>query len=197
MPRSEEANRQIRDERRRQILHAAAVVFARKGLALTRISDIAEASGISQGLIYRYFSSKEELFKALVETALDRSQTGLQQLREQAGTPWEKLSRLTAYMWEGMRRQPAYVHVVLHALIGETVPEEIRGLVQYHVRESQAFFRELIVEGQRAGQVVAGDPDELTLLYGSLMLGLASGAWFINSSVTQPSVEGILRILKG
>ncbi|MBX5450208.1 MAG: hypothetical protein IRZ24_09085, partial [Thermogemmatispora sp.] len=36
MPRSEQANQQIRDERRRQILHVAAEIFARRGLAETR-----------------------------------------------------------------------------------------------------------------------------------------------------------------
>uniref|UniRef100_UPI00114CEC9E helix-turn-helix domain-containing protein n=1 Tax=Thermogemmatispora onikobensis TaxID=732234 RepID=UPI00114CEC9E len=79
MPRSEQANQQIRDERRRQILHVAAEIFARRGLAETRISDIAEASGISQGLIYRYFSSKEELFKVLIETSTNVTATGQEQ----------------------------------------------------------------------------------------------------------------------
>ncbi|RAQ96102.1 TetR/AcrR family transcriptional regulator [Thermogemmatispora tikiterensis] len=197
MPRSEQANQQIRDERRRQILNVAAEIFARKGLAETRISDIAAASGISQGLIYRYFASKEELLRAVIANALDQVLTGLQELREQPGTPWEKLYRLTAYMWEGMRRRPAYVHVVLHTLISEAVPEEIRALARRYIRESYTFFRELIVEGQQAGQVVLADPEELTLLYGSLLQGLATGAWFMDEySEVQLSIERMLRILK-
>ncbi len=57
MPRTEEANQRIREERRGQILDAAARVFARKGLAGARIADIAAAGEMSQGLIFRYLSA--------------------------------------------------------------------------------------------------------------------------------------------
>lgn len=49
------------DERREQIKKAARKVFAIKGIAGTKISMIAAEAGISQGLTYRYFQSKEEL----------------------------------------------------------------------------------------------------------------------------------------
>ncbi len=57
-PRKEEQNQQIRDERREEILQAALRVFARKGLVAAKITDIANAAGLSHGLIYHYFSSK-------------------------------------------------------------------------------------------------------------------------------------------
>ncbi|MCL6627892.1 MAG: TetR/AcrR family transcriptional regulator, partial [Alicyclobacillus shizuokensis] len=59
MPRTEKVNQQIRDERKEQILAAAAEVFARNGYVGTRIDDIASAAGISKGLIYHYFGGKE------------------------------------------------------------------------------------------------------------------------------------------
>jgi AcrR family transcriptional regulator len=37
-------------------------VFAAKGLASTKIEDLAEAAGVSQGLLYRYFTDKEDVF---------------------------------------------------------------------------------------------------------------------------------------
>ena len=60
--------RQIRaGERRRQILDIALSLFAQKGYANTSIKDLADAAGISTGLIYHYFSGKEKLFEAAVE----------------------------------------------------------------------------------------------------------------------------------
>ena len=70
MPRTEEANQRIREERRGQILDAAVRVFARKGLTGACIADIAAAGEMSQGLIFRYFASKEEVFAAVVEAAV-------------------------------------------------------------------------------------------------------------------------------
>lgn len=53
--------------RKQEILDTAMELFYQKGYDKTSISDIAEKIGIAQGLCYRYFKSKEELF----DTALD------------------------------------------------------------------------------------------------------------------------------
>jgi AcrR family transcriptional regulator len=52
---------QLRQERRRQILDAALAVFAQKGFNAANVSDVAARAGVSQGTIYWYFESKEEL----------------------------------------------------------------------------------------------------------------------------------------
>jgi TetR/AcrR family fatty acid metabolism transcriptional regulator len=49
------------EEKRRLILDAAVRVFARGGYHTSRVSDIAEEAGIAHGLLYHYFSSKEEV----------------------------------------------------------------------------------------------------------------------------------------
>jgi AcrR family transcriptional regulator len=53
-----------REERRGQILDAALTVFTQKGFHAANVSDVAALAGVSQGTIYWYFDSKEELFKA-------------------------------------------------------------------------------------------------------------------------------------
>ena len=55
---------QAREERRRQILEAALAVFSRKGFHAANVSDVAAEAGVSQGTIYWYFESKEELLNA-------------------------------------------------------------------------------------------------------------------------------------
>ncbi len=55
---------QLREERRRQILDAALVVFTQKGFHAANVSDVAAQAGVSQGTIYWYFDSKEELLTA-------------------------------------------------------------------------------------------------------------------------------------
>ncbi|MDD4370482.1 MAG: TetR/AcrR family transcriptional regulator [Anaerostipes sp.] len=55
------------DERKQEILDAAVRVFAKKGYEKTSITDIANEIGVSQGLCYRYYASKEEMYDAAVD----------------------------------------------------------------------------------------------------------------------------------
>lgn len=55
------------EERKKEILNAAIRVFSEKGYEKTSITDIAKSINIAQGLCYRYFASKEELFDAALE----------------------------------------------------------------------------------------------------------------------------------
>jgi AcrR family transcriptional regulator len=53
-----------------EVLDAALEIFARNGFAATRMDDIAKAAGLSKAAIYLYFASKEDVFKALIETRI-------------------------------------------------------------------------------------------------------------------------------
>src|SRR5689334_8461489 len=126
MPRTEEANQQIRELRRNQIINSALQVFARKGFTDTRISDIAAESGISQGLIYRYFASKEELFATLVEVLFQLTLDLAKETQTQPGTALEKLRWLAAQLLPYQYEQPEGALVLLHAVMTEAMPENIR-----------------------------------------------------------------------
>ena len=66
MPRNERRKEQRPDE----ILDAALEEFANRGYAQTRLEDVASRAGVSKGLVYVYFRTKEELFKAAIRTFL-------------------------------------------------------------------------------------------------------------------------------
>jgi AcrR family transcriptional regulator len=70
-PRSAHANQAIREESRARILESALELFASHGYERTTVRSIAERAGISQGLIYNYFQSKEDLLRALFERSMD------------------------------------------------------------------------------------------------------------------------------
>lgn len=66
MPRTKEQFEEIRQTSRKKILDAALVVFAKDGYHSSTIGAIAKNAGISQGLMYNYFKSKEELLNELI-----------------------------------------------------------------------------------------------------------------------------------
>jgi AcrR family transcriptional regulator len=69
------------DERRQQILDAAAAVIIRLGYDKTTMSDIAEEAGASRRTVYQYFKGKEAIFEALLyREYLRYAQTWLAQI---------------------------------------------------------------------------------------------------------------------
>lgn len=72
MPRTEEQYEQIRAEKKALIMDAAIEVFAEKTFQGASVSMIAKKAGISKGLLYNYFESKEALLKEIIKNATNR-----------------------------------------------------------------------------------------------------------------------------
>lgn len=197
MPRTEEANQRIRDKRKEQVLWAAAKVFARRGLADTKVVDIAAAAGISHGLAYRYFATKEEVFATIVERATAGAAQLAEAISEQPGTPWDKLRWITEQVLLGLRRRPEYSLVVLHALTNDAVPAEVREVALSQANTMLEVILRLIREGQALGQVASGDPEQLSTLYFSCIQGLAVEVNFLGGSTSLlPDADMVLRVFK-
>src|SRR6476659_5303508 len=61
-----------RAERRAQILRAAAATFVRAGFDGTSMDDVARSAGVTRLIVYRIFTSKEELYRAVLEQVTTR-----------------------------------------------------------------------------------------------------------------------------
>ena len=70
-PRTKKQFEEIREERKQQIMHAALILFANKGFDATSISMIAKEAGISKGLMYNYFESKEKLIVEIMDGMIE------------------------------------------------------------------------------------------------------------------------------
>ena len=194
MPRTKEAFRQIRDERKEQILHIAAVVFASKGIASTKIEDLAEAAGVSQGLLYRYFANKEGVFAELLERAAQGAVKLAQAALNYPGTPWERLRWMTEQFLQGMSQEPTYYQLISQALALSGRTHEIL----HEMEDMREALHQLVVEGQAVGQVSERDPDQLVLLYFCCLYGLAAGMALSSNELTAhfPDADAVIQILK-
>ena len=137
MPRSKKQNEQIKEERRSQILTQALRLFASRGLAATKIADIAAAAGVSQGLIYHYFSSKEEIFTELIRHAYAGISAAARYLEELPAPPAAKI-RLAI---EGLLRDTIqnedtarFYLLTAQATGSEAIPEEAQRIIQQENR---------------------------------------------------------------
>jgi AcrR family transcriptional regulator len=66
-PAATERRSRLRERARRDILESAVEVFARRGYAAATLAELAEAAGYAPASLYRYFQSKEEIFRSLVD----------------------------------------------------------------------------------------------------------------------------------
>jgi AcrR family transcriptional regulator len=197
VPRTEEANQQIREQRRAQILEAAARVFAQRGLTDTRIADIAHASGMSQGLIYRYFDSKEQVFAELVEGTQNLMLGLLRRAETQEQTGLGRLRFLTANLLPFLYEKPEGAAIIQHALTNQTVPDAVRQLALDYTCKVQETIEGYIVQGQQEGQITPGDPEQLAMLYLATLQGLSVGAGFMKRPARGfPAAETVLRYLR-
>src|SRR5437764_6563034 len=172
MPRTEEANQRIREEQRARILDGARKVFARKGLGAT-MADVAAEASVSQGLAYRYFASKEALFRELVEQSVQSGIEGIQRIPKMPGTPGERLAFLVSIAWEGRREHPENYQLLYQVLDDETTTDDIRELIGRQGQAYQDVLRQLIVEGQVTGEITEGDPDQLVIVVLTCLDGLS------------------------
>ena len=198
-PRNEEANQQIRDERREQILQAALKVFAVKGLAATKISDIATAAGLSHGLIYHYFDSKDEIFTELVMLAFRVSNnTIIDAVNLADQSPGERFRAMAeailAHAYQGMG--PYYFLIVNQAFTSEAVPAEVKKMTAAQQSFYSDYLIPLIVEGQEKGEIAPGDPLELAVAFMSVFQGIAINKVQSGGCLPIPAAEIVLRILK-
>ena len=125
MPRTASANQQIRTESSEKILDAARKVFARRGPKAT-MSEVAEEAGISQGLAYRYFPSKEAILATLVKQSAEAGGGFKARLAAIKGTPGERLYRFISFVLEARRRQPEFYQLIYQVLNDHETPHELR-----------------------------------------------------------------------
>ena len=89
-----------KDARPSELTAAALELFVEKGFAATRLEDVAARAGVSKGTLYLYFDSKEELFKAVIQSAvLPVLAQGEQIFENFTGTASDLLRELVKGWW--------------------------------------------------------------------------------------------------
>ncbi|WP_276352077.1 TetR/AcrR family transcriptional regulator [Cohnella caldifontis] len=182
------------DERRDQIKRAALKVFAKQGLSGTKMSAIAAEAGISQGLSYRYFSSKEEIFTLLVREAVEETLSAIRNLNRLPGTPKDQLKAFTLRMLDEDHK--AYFMLIQQAMASEDVPPQAKQhLERISPDETIDPFVPIFRKGQETGEFLEGDPRKQLFLYFSVVTGLmlqeipsAPGYW-------KDEIDRLLRIV--
>ena len=178
-PRGKEQNEHMRTKTLEKINGAALSVFAEYGYNGATMKQISRAAGLSYGLVYHYYPSKEIIFRHLVDYALEGSIIALEQSMRTPLPAWEKIKNLSAYLvkFALTGESSLYFLIVLQAMTeGKAIP----GMLKHIAERSELCYRKLIpaiVEAQEAGDAAEGDPEALAAAYFSFIQGLATLAF--------------------
>jgi AcrR family transcriptional regulator len=175
MPRSKITSEQMRSQTREKILTAARSLFAERGYFNCKIADIARQAGMSQGILYWYFPSKEELLKSVLADGFETLGQLTEAAANRSGTSREKLNALLDdYIAFGRQKgefTAVFISIMGHGglpLLAKLGFDTTQIGMHYHQALSM-----ILAQGQAEGVVMAGiDPNILTMFFFSLFNGL-------------------------
>lgn len=191
----EEQSKQIRQQRTEQIMFSALKLFAHRGMVGTKSSMIAAEAGLSEGLIYKYFDTKNELFIRLVKWAVEEAANTLKLVYEVPGSPIEKLRAISK---EILNKENQLGFLLIHQVMtGEGIPAEAKELIREHGSATQFvnLLEPLFVEGQQAGEFIQGNPRELASAYLKVISGLMTIRIDDDDEFPLPDVDFIMRMV--
>ena len=191
MPRKKDVFDAMREKTCGKIEAAALSLFARNGLSVT-VGDIAKAAGISQGLMYRHYPSKQALIIGLVRRTKENSLRFLEGIAKSNDPAAKKIICITDTInkaYSGTLSNIDYSMFTLQVELSGFQSAELAALL----KSPYKILSKIIEQGQSEGTIVDGDPILLATTYWAAVQGICcfkiAGLPFI------PTTDMLLRIL--
>jgi len=136
-------------DKRRVILDAAVRVFARQGFHTCRVSDIADEAGVAYGLVYHYFSSKEQILDTLFLERWDVMLAAIAEAQSSSSEPLAKLRAIASFIVDSYRHDPDLMKVII---VEVTRAANTFGRTHMaKIQEAYSGIASIVADGQRAG----------------------------------------------
>jgi TetR/AcrR family transcriptional regulator, fatty acid metabolism regulator protein len=175
-------------DKRRVILDAAVRVFARQGFHTCRVADIADAAGAAYGLVYHYFSSKDEILDTLFLERWDLMLSAIVEADASSRSPRAKLGAIAAFIVDSYRHDPELMKVII---VEVTRAANTFGLTHLDkIREAYAQIAGIVARAQREGEFRAEiAPEFAALAFYGLIEQVLTGWIFDSEPVDEAELE--------
>jgi TetR/AcrR family transcriptional regulator, fatty acid metabolism regulator protein len=156
----------VTEGRRQRILDAAVRVFARGGYHRSRVGDIASEAGVAHGLLYHYFSSKDEVLETVFRENFGQLLERFRAVEDSDENAAEKLEGIAKILLRTWRNDPDLVTVMVREVARSP---QLQSQVD-EVREAFAILQRVIEQGQAEGTFRADIDARLAswIVYGGL-----------------------------
>lgn len=165
MPKTQEQCAKIREQTRQKILSGSLSYFAAYGYGNSTVEKLAKYLGIAQGAIYRYFSSKAELFQVLTEEVVRENSDSLSKIFSLKIPPEEKIEILTKTVLDGIFDDSRVREGFVLNIRMKLESGSLNAFSEKYDKQADILLERIIKEGQENHSVVAGTPSTLSDFY--------------------------------
>lgn len=183
---------EMKELRRKEILFKALELFVSKGYAGTKTKDISKALGISEGLMFHYFSSKEKIYLELVKMGVE----GMDLFQTVGDEPYQAVYDVVNDFLEKVKENRIVAKVFI--LVDRAQNKESTPEVVYKIAckvETVEKSVAVIKKGQEMGVFRDGDPLTLSYTFWNAVQGIMEELGK-NDHMKVPETEWIMSILK-
>ncbi len=182
-----------KEKRRMEIMSVGLDLFIKKGYSAAKTLDISQAAGISEGLLFHYFESKEKLYEELIKIGRSRPKEVLEVIE---GEPLDFFRTTVNEIVRHTKTKPfvAKMFVLMaQAQCNEAAPESVKKILAGN--DSLDLSIKKIKQGQKNGSIKKGDPAALALTFWGALQGIAE-QMAVNPDFPIPKSEWIVDILR-
>lgn len=165
-----------REERRQRILKASRKIFAQKGYIGATVRDIALEAELSPGLIYHYFSSKDDIYGTICEEGFHLLIWQMKKALKDQTDIWEKLTAISEAYVGYYLDYPEYFEIISFKELGFKsvgVSDDILQRLNRLSEQSTLLLRDTVAEGMESGLIEKDcDPMEMAIVLWASVEGL-------------------------
>lgn len=186
---------QQRQDRRNQILLCSLDMIVTRGYEAMKIRDIASKLGISLGLFFNYFSSKEEVYEQLVKIGM-RGPESVLKLDFGADAPIKIFETITKTIFDSLKSSSMTAKMFLlmaQAVNSEAAPESVKEMLKNF--DALTPVLPIIERGQQLGEIKTGNPVALAVAYWGAVQGIAE-SFALHPELPLPESSWVTDILR-
>ena len=169
----------LKEQRREELLSVSLDLFVRKGYSGTTVRDIANNAGISEGLLFHYFPSKQAIFEELIDIS-NQSTSFIIDIFVTGMSPIQKFEAIGSAVFENIaeeKRSLQFFLLVSQAITMESTPKEVKDKV--NTMQFVYAANKVIEEGQKTGEIRQGSPNALSLAFWGAIQGISEAlVWY-------------------
>jgi AcrR family transcriptional regulator len=167
----------IRDFRREQIIETARRVIGERGTTEVSMDEIATQAGVARSTVYVYFTNRDDLLRACVESMYDKFKDTVVEMFEDTAPPLERLRVLIGGILERVDDSPAFFRLAMatQATAGAAGSEAVGGVLMMIGLDMMRLLDDIISAGMETGLFRADlDTDRAVALIGQQIYGALS-----------------------
>ena len=161
----------VSEERKSQILQAARETFTERGFHSTRMSDIAEASGLSKGALYWYFESKDAIILSLLEKVFEPELEDFSALLKDNRPTQLRLLDYAERAADDILKLLRWMPLVYEFMVLAFRRKKLKAILSSYYISNLKILEELIEQGIESGEFPGCSAKQAAIALGSIIEG--------------------------